>query len=86
MCICVCLLGGPITGQRERENNNKSTGGREREMEKEKITHVLAIKDGFGLEEESHTADCCCYDLFPSLSAFYRRVSLFHICEEQRKY
>jgi hypothetical protein len=36
----------------------------------------LAIKDGFGLEEEedeeeeeSHIADCCycCYDLFPSL-------------------
>jgi hypothetical protein len=36
-------------------------------MEREKITHVLAIKDGLGLEEESHIADCCCYDLFPSL-------------------
>jgi hypothetical protein len=37
----------------------------------EKITHVLAIKDGLGLEEdeeESHIADCCCCcDLFPSL-------------------
>lgn len=59
-------------------------------MEREKITHVLAIKDGLGLEEEeSHIVDCRCCDLFPffsSFSAFYRRVSLFHICEEQRKY
>jgi hypothetical protein len=67
MCIRVCLLGGPITGQRERTITN----AQKREREKEKITHVLAIKDGLGLEEEeSHIADCyccCCYDLFPSL-------------------
>ena len=36
-------------------------------MEREKITHVLAIKDGLGLEEEeSHIVDCRCCDFFPS--------------------
>jgi hypothetical protein len=72
----MCLLGGPITGQRVRERTITKAQKGEREREKEKITHVLAIKDGLGLEEEedegeeSHIADCCCcccYDLFPSL-------------------
>ena len=67
--MCVCLLGGPITGQRERTitKAQKEERERERKMEREKITHVLAIKDGLGLEEEeSHIVDCRCCDLFPS--------------------
>ena len=52
--------------ERRRTITKAQKGERERKMEKEKITHVLAIKDGLGLEEESHIADCC-YDFFPSL-------------------
>lgn len=55
-----------------------------------KVTHVFVIKDGSGLEEESHmrttiTAATAVAATI-SLSIFFcRRVSLFHICEEQRK-
>ena len=69
VCVYVCVFVGWSYNRAERENNNKSTEGgeRERKMEREKITHVLAIKDGLGLEEEeSHIVDCRCCDLFPS--------------------
>jgi hypothetical protein len=57
---------------------------------RENITHVLVIKDGYGLEEESHmhtTIITAAAATIYSLAVFFcRRVSLFHICEEQRKY
>jgi hypothetical protein len=46
MYICLNVLGIPSI---ERKSNNKCI-----EEERQKITHVLAIKNGSGLEEESH--------------------------------
>lgn len=66
--VCVCVCAGWSSNRAERERTITKAQRRERARtgggEREKITHVLAIKDGPRLEEEvdeeSHRRIVCC--------------------------